>query len=457
MKKWFAVLVVVVMVTTLFAGCKQEGGGTSTDAPKTTGSESGETEGKTEGEPSGKTTVIKIAIWGDENRAKTYYEMLEPFCEENQCTVEIELNPLSEHYDKLSARLGANTAPDIFWIADAREGTYISSGWCANLRDTLETYPDWDIDDFMGGMLESTDYPGDGGIYGVPLSYGVRAIYYNKTLFEQAGIKTPAECVADGTWTYETMFDLGAQIEAWDSSKIGSKLWAVGQVTNGVQNFADILCAYGANIVNDDSTEFILDSEQGIKVTQMVYDAMFKNSAHAMPGDDTAFISGNIAMSRETYSYLKTVVNANVDFEWDIVPLPYGDAGADGGLYTGVAYWCANSHGQNLELAKKMIAFLTTPENQLKVCATFMVPRRSVMESDTILNPGEGYPSSENIRLCFMDSVEERGLMRYTGTSEWTLFCTTVQQYYEMIWAGVYSVEDGIAAMKAECEQYLNK
>ena len=68
----------------------------------------------------------------------------------------------------------------------------------------------------------------------------------------------------------------------------------------------------------------------------------------------------------------------------------------------------------------------------------------------------EGYPSPEHVKASFVDCVGERGLFAYRGTSQWTLLTTTVQQNYEMIWAGATSVEDGISQMKAAVEEYLN-
>ena len=101
--------------------------------------------------------------------------------------------------------------------------------------------------------------------------------------------------------------------------------------------------------------------------------------------------------------------------------------------------------------------FITSSDNYLEWCGTFMSPRTTVMESDKILNPGEGYPSAENIKAAFVDCVAERGLFAYRGTPDWTLLQNAVEQNYEMIWAGAYSVEDGVAAMKAAVEPYLNK
>ena len=92
-------------------------------------------------------------------------------------------------------------APDVFWLADAKEATFIQGGWCVNLKEMLESDPEYDLADFYEDAINSTDY-GDGGIYGVPFSFGARAIFYNKTLFEEAGVKTPQECVEAVSYTH---------------------------------------------------------------------------------------------------------------------------------------------------------------------------------------------------------------------------------------------------------------
>lgn len=447
MKKLLSILLVAAMLMTMLVGCGSnapaatEGAGTPSAEKNTASSEKVE---------------LTIAIWGDEARKAAYEETLAPFCEANNCTVNIELVPIGDFWDKLASQLGAGTAPDVFWLADAKEATYITGDWCANLKDTLASDPDYKLEDFYESAIYSTDYDGDGDIYGVPFSFGARVIFYNKTMFEEAGLETPAECVANGTWTYEKMFELAEAITKNDPTKIGAKLWCVGQENNASQAYADMLPAYGAYLLNEDSTEFTLDTEAGIAATQMVYDAMYTNGGHAKPGDMTAFVSGNIAMARECYSYMKTMVNGEVDFEWDVVPQPYGSEGKNAPLYTGYAYWCANATGKNVDLSKELIKFVTNPENQLAWCSTFMCPRDSVMTSDAILNLGDGYPSAESVKAAFVDPVNEQGLYTFRGTSEFTLLVNTVQQGYELICAGEYNVADGVAAMKETVEPYLN-
>lgn len=400
--------------------------------------------------------TLKIAMWGDEARKERYLSMMAPFCEKYGCEVDIELVALSEFYTKVAAQFGAGTAPDILWVADGNDATFIQAGRFADLYDTLSSDPEYQFEDFYESAIFQTDYHKEGKVYGVPLSFGARPVFYNKTLFEAAGLKTPRQHLEEGTWTYEVMFDLAKQISAWDSSKIGLKLWCVGQTENILQMFADMLPAYGASILSADSTEFTWDSEGGIQVFNMVYDAM-KEGYHAQPGDDTAFVSGNIAMARECYSYMSMLANEALDFEWDIVPQPVGPLGDAAPLYTGYAFWTVNKDSHNLDLAKELVKFISNPQNQLDFCKTFLVPRSSVMNSNEVIDLGEGYPSPETITECFVTPVEIHGLWTDTGTAGMSQLKQALLEDTQLIWAGAVSVEDGMAMMKDDVAPFLNE
>lgn len=165
---------VFAMLLTMLAGCggkTEESSNAGSAAPAE--SEAGET---AQADASGDKVQLTIAMWGDEARAEAYQKTLAPFCEANNCTVKIELVPIGDFFDKLASQLGAGTAPDVFWLADAKEATFIQGGWCANLKDTLTADASYNFDDFYTDAITSTDY-GDGGVYGVPFSFGARAIF----------------------------------------------------------------------------------------------------------------------------------------------------------------------------------------------------------------------------------------------------------------------------------------
>lgn len=400
-------------------------------------------------------TTLRIAMWGDEARKERYLEMSKPFCEANNCELDIELVALSEFYTKLASEFGAGTAPDILWVADGNDATFIQAGVVADLYDTLTSDPDYHFEDFYPSAIFTTDYKKEGKVYGVPLSFGPRPVFYNKTMFEKAGIKTPREYFEEGTWTYDVMFDLAEQIHAYDDAKIGLKLWCVGQTENILQMFADMLPAYNASILSADSTEFTWDSEGGIKVFNMVFDAM-QSGAHAQPGDDTAFVSGNIAMARECFSYMSMLATNELDFEWDIVPQPVGPMGNDAPIYTGYAFWTVNNDSKHLDLSKQFVKFISNPENQLAFCKTFLVPRTSVMTSKEVTELGEKYPSRETIIECFATPIEIHGLWTDTGTAGMAQLKQVLLEDTQLIWAGAVSVEDGMAMMRDGVAPFLN-
>lgn len=441
MKKFLTLLLGILMVFSL-AACSKE----ANDPPK---DENPVSDTKEE-------VTLKISMWGDESRKERYLTMLEPFCAENNCKVEIELIALSEYYTKLAAQFGAGTAPDVIWVADGNDATFIQAGRVADLYDTLSSDPGYDLGDFYESAIYQTDYKDEGKIYGVPFSFGARPIYYNKTLFENAGLKTPREYFEEGAWTYDVMFDLAREIYKYDSTKIGLKLWCVGQTENILQMFADMLPAYGASILSADSTEFTWNSEGGIEVFNKVFNAM-KDGSHAQPGDDIAFVSGNVAMARETYSYMSMLANETLDFEWDIVPQPVGPLGDAAPLYTGYAFWTVNDDSANKQLAMDLVKFVSNPENQLAFCKTFLVPRSSVMNSKEVTDLGNGYPSPETIKECFVTPVEIHGLWTDTGTAGMAQLMQALLENTQLIWADAVSVEDGMAMMKEAVAPYLNE
>lgn len=422
----------------VLAGCGSKGG---------TAEESGNTTAA-----GGEKTVLTMAIWGDEARKEAYLKTLEPFCEANNCEVKIELVAVADYPSKLAASLGANSAPDVVWLADGKATQFIEGDWLLDLGPYLKEDSDYHYEDLYESSMDAITV--DGHVYGVPFSFGAKAYFYNKDLFAQAGLKTPDEYLKEGNWTYDTAFDLAEKISGLGENIYGLKLWCVGQETNAVQGYSDILFAYGCNFFEDDMSGFALNNENGKKVIQMIYDSMYKTGAHVKPGDTTAFLAGTIGMARENYSYMKVLVENHAPFEWGIVPQPYGDD-PKGKIYTGYANWAVTSTSRHADLAAELVKFMTSGESQLEWCRTFMPPRASVMNSEQILNPGEGYPPAEDIYAAFVDVITSRGLYSYYAPVNWAEIQKKVQQDFELIWAGSYSVEDGLTNMETDINNLL--
>ncbi|HEY0187304.1 MAG TPA: extracellular solute-binding protein [Cellulomonas sp.] len=118
-------------------------------------------------------------------KAKTEYEEANP-------GTTIELVPIEadedQYYTKLALMNGsADTAPDVIYEDTFQIRSDAAAGYLLPIDDYLAEWDDWD--QFLDTAKEA-GLGDDGLTYGVPMGTDTRAIYYNKDLFEQAGLPT---------------------------------------------------------------------------------------------------------------------------------------------------------------------------------------------------------------------------------------------------------------------------
>ncbi len=104
-------------------------------------------------------------------------------------TVTLEERAIDAHKEALRQVAGTNAGPDIYryWEGPGLSGELISAGTSLDLASYYDKYK-WN-DRFTSAALAGiTQY---GGYNGVPFTLQGEALYYNKTLFSQAGITAP--------------------------------------------------------------------------------------------------------------------------------------------------------------------------------------------------------------------------------------------------------------------------
>jgi multiple sugar transport system substrate-binding protein len=95
----------------------------------------------------------------------------------------------NDYYTKLSLmNRSPNTAPDVMYEDTFLVNTDIQAGFLAPIDDYLKGWADWSqFSDSAKGAAKAQD----GKTYGVPMGTDTRALWYNKQLFQQAGIAVP--------------------------------------------------------------------------------------------------------------------------------------------------------------------------------------------------------------------------------------------------------------------------
>ena len=129
--------------------------------------------------------------------AKTFSSIIKDFETANPgVTVKLESRGTDEHKSALRVAGGSNQAPDIYfmWAGLGLGGEFIKSGLALPMDKYYAEYK-WD-DEFTAPALSfSKQY--SGGRYGLPFTFRGEALYYNKALFQKAGVSSEPKTYDD--------------------------------------------------------------------------------------------------------------------------------------------------------------------------------------------------------------------------------------------------------------------
>ena len=183
-RKRFKVAAAVSAVLLAVTACSQ---GSTTKQPEAGSSQSaGPANIKIAYQQWGPGTVMKTFLTG----VKTEYESAHPGSK-------VEIVPIvaseNDYYTKLQLMMRSpNTAPDIVYEDTFLINSDITAGYLKPLDDYIKGWSDW-------GQFEETAKGAakgqDGKTYGIPDGTDTRALWYNKQIFQKAGL--PAEWAAE--------------------------------------------------------------------------------------------------------------------------------------------------------------------------------------------------------------------------------------------------------------------
>jgi len=100
---------------------------------------------------------------------------------------------------------------DTFLLPESILPIGLDSGALLDLTPLAESDPALDVQDFFPGLLEH--FRRQGRLWGLPASVGANLIFYNKGLFDRAGVQYPAP-----GWTWEQFLDTAARLTAGEGS-----------------------------------------------------------------------------------------------------------------------------------------------------------------------------------------------------------------------------------------------
>ena len=352
LKKVMALALASAMVFSMTA-C----GGSSDDGKKEEGTEANKESDK--GSDS-KDVELSVSIW-DANQEPGIKEILADFTEETGIKTKLSVVKWEEYWTMLEAGAQGGSLPDVFWMHSNESERYMSNDMLLDLTDKIAESDKIDPENYPEDIWGLYTY--DDKYFAVPKDVDSIALWYNKAMFDEAGLAYPT---AD--WTWDDVTEAAKKLTKEDGIQYGLAL----RNDNNQAGYYNLIYDNGGYIISDDKTKSGWDDPKTIEAMEML-EGWIK--AGVMPplevmaenGEDVLFQSGKVAMVPQG----SWMVAAYRDNEYtaencDLVELPKSaTTGRRVSLYNGLG-WAAAANGEHTEEAWKLIEYLGSEEAQKK-------------------------------------------------------------------------------------------
>lgn len=429
--KLFSLLACVLAAVMLFSAC---GTVTSGETPKTD-EPAAPAPAEVPGTEPENVTITYCNFNSSGGNEETLQKMVDAFREEYPyITVEVETIGYNDYFTQMQTRVAGGTAPDCYELNIENFAAYANKGLLAEISGV-------DVSGLNETALNAFNVKGVQ--YGLPESFSNVVLIYNKDLFDQAGAAYPT---AD--WTQD---DLQAAAEAIRA--LGDDIFGIWQPIT-YNEFFKVAAQYGGALLNEDKTEFTINSPENIRAAQALVDRVLVSNVQPNTaqqggmGDWDMFMSGRLGMIPTGIWAFQTFTE-NCGFDWDIAVEPGSTRKATHFFSNCVVL---NPESKNREAAATWLAWLTssTKSAEIRLEAGWDLPALSDMDalaSYLEITPPENREAVfESLNYLVLPPVIE----------DYALMSDIIGQYLAAAADGTMTVEDALNAAQADCEAQIS-
>jgi multiple sugar transport system substrate-binding protein len=258
-------------------------------------------------------TTLTYAIW-DNNQLPAHEQIVEAFqAEHPDIQVNIEVVPWANYWEKLQTAAAGGELYDVFWMNGPNFPVYASKGVLTDLKDLIAK-DSIDTSVYPQAMLDL--YTLEGDVYGLPKDFDTIGLYYNKDMFDAAGVDYPN---ADWTWD--------------DFSKAATALtkdgnWGFASTLEDQPGYWNWIYANDGQVIAEDGTKVLFDSPANCDTMKFLYGFVERGESpdgatlSSLDPSTQLFPGGRVAMITSGSWMARTYADAEPNI--GVAPLPMG-------------------------------------------------------------------------------------------------------------------------------------
>lgn len=266
--------------------------------------------------------------------------------------IDLQLTGYNDYFTGLATRVGGGNPPDVFELNMENYLAYMLRGAVADLTDLGIQRTN-----YSEGTLAAVS--SEGKLYAVPMSFSTCVLFYNKALFDQAGISYPSN-----EWTWAD-----AQAAAEKIRALGESIWGYFQPIS-YHEFYKSIKGNGGSLLSADYSAFTANAPENVAVLDAMLHRV-RGEGRIQPtqedmagrGDWDMFTEGKLGMII-TGIWAFPTFTEKAAFDWDIVVEP--------GFKDKATFFFANVNAispssQNKEVAARFIDALGSDPDIVKL------------------------------------------------------------------------------------------
>jgi multiple sugar transport system substrate-binding protein len=394
--------------------------------------------------------TITWGFWGSPEEKASHEKVAAAFeASHPGYKIEIWHQPWDDYFTKLKTLWAGGDAtqiPDVLFLWPTP--SYAATGVLEDLTSYIEKSK-YDLKDYWPALLESASY--DGKVYGLPRDISVEALYYNKAIFDEAGVAYPTD-----KWTWDdlraaakklSVIEANGRVKRYGLAIEGGK-WALW-VNQSKASILDDMRNPSKCTLTDPAAARAIDFFAGLLNDKL---AMRDADLSQAGGDAAVFQSGQAAMIIQNSSRVSAFNQAGL--KYDVAPVPIPSDGQRAAAAGGAA-WVISAKSDNKEAAWLFLSWLQSADGGEKLytqSGEIFPALQSVAKSDAFLNSGQ--PPAN--RQAFLTEGENARVGRFGYFPDWDeLEGSVLNAGLQPVWAGESKPADVLPELCKQVDTFL--
>ncbi len=303
---------------------------------------------------------LSVMIW-DANQEPGIRQIIDGFTAETGISAEIQVVNWDNYWTLLSAGAQGGSLPDVFWMHSNESQRYMSNNLLLDVTKRIEQSSKIDPQNYPADIFGLYTY--DGKKYALPKDIDTIAIWYNKALFDAAGVAYPTN-----DWTWEDLYQKAKQLTKADGSVYGY----ANINSNNQAGWYNNIYSNNGYVISEDKKKSGLDDPKSIEAMKFIEKLINENlmppqEVMSESSEEVLFQSGKVAMTPQGSWMLAAYRdNAYTLENADVAVLPHNaKTGRSSSIYNGLG-WAISANTKRADDAWKLIEYFCSKEGQLK-------------------------------------------------------------------------------------------